>query len=141
MRYCAYRERTHQEVRSKLYELGLSSQSAEEAIVELIQQNMINEERFAQAYARGKFRDNKWGRQKIKRMLQSKMISPYCIQKALDEIDDQMYLQQLEQLTSAYMKKHRNMDLFLLRKRTAFHLIGKGYEGDLVWDAIKGSDD
>ena len=109
-------------------------------IADLIQRDMLNEERFAQAYARGKFRVNRWGRLKIRRMLQTKNISAFCIQSALSEIDDAQYIEQLERLAAAYMHKHRSMDAFTLRQRTAHYLMGKGYEGDLVWEAINGYD-
>ena len=52
--YCAYQERCHSEVRNKLYGFGLNSEEIETIISTLIQENFLNEERFALAYAGGK---------------------------------------------------------------------------------------
>ena len=59
--YCAYQERSQQEVRDKLYNYGLHSAEVEDVICELIGANFLNEERFANAYALGKFRIKQWG--------------------------------------------------------------------------------
>jgi regulatory protein len=61
MKYCAYQERCHQEVNQKLFDWGFLPEDRDEIIVRLIQENFINEERFARAYCRGKFRQNKMG--------------------------------------------------------------------------------
>ncbi len=59
---CAYQERCHQEMRNKLYEWGLYPDAVENILANLITENFLNEERFAKAYAGGKFRIKKWGR-------------------------------------------------------------------------------
>ena len=91
-KYCAYQERCHSEVRNKLYEWGLYQSVVEETIVSLIQDDFLNEERFAEAYARGKFRIKKWGRIKILAELNKRKISEYCKKKGLDQIDEGEYL-------------------------------------------------
>ena len=90
--YCAYQERSQQEVRSKLYEWGLWKEVVEEVIVKLINDNFLNEERFALAYAGGKFRIKKWGKIKIQQGLKLKGVSEYCIKKAFASIDYDDYL-------------------------------------------------
>ena len=82
-RWCAYQERSHQEVRDTLYEYGLYSKDVELLISRLIGDNFLNEERFAVAFAGGKFRQLGWGKIKIKYELQQKRVSTYCIKKAL----------------------------------------------------------
>src|SRR5690606_17889250 len=84
--YCAYQERSQQEVRDKLYSLGLRSADIEEIIADLIQNNFLNEERFAAAYAQGKFRMKSWGKLKIKQGLKLKRVSDKLIVKALNQI-------------------------------------------------------
>ena len=94
--FCAYRERTQQEVRDKLYSYGLHSDEVEEVIALLITENFISEERFSKAYAGGKFRINHWGRNKIKAGLQLKGISARCQEYALLEIDEEEYRHTME---------------------------------------------
>ena len=65
MKYCSYQERCHQEVNKKLYDWGFYKDDRDEIIVRLIEENFINEERFARAFTRGKFNIKKWGKQKI----------------------------------------------------------------------------
>src|SRR6478736_2106800 len=70
-RYCAYQERSHQEVKNKLYEFGLTTDEVDELLSKMITEGFLNEERFAKAFAGGKFRIKKWGRLKIVRELES----------------------------------------------------------------------
>src|SRR5438067_9022708 len=84
--YCAYQERSQQEVRDKLYEWGLHSNDVENVIIELIAANFLNEERFANAYACGKFNQKAWGKNKIKQGLKFKKVSDALIKKALNNI-------------------------------------------------------
>ena len=97
-KYCAYQERTQQEVREKLHAYGIFGDDAEEVICMLIEDNYINEERFAIAYAGGKFRIKKWGKVKIEKNLRQKGLSNYCINQGLAVIDHEEYTQTLEQL-------------------------------------------
>src|ERR1700753_2259928 len=85
--YCAYQERSQQEVRDKLYEWGLHQNAVENLIVQLIAGNFLNEERFANAYARGKFNQKGWGKIKIKQGLKFKKVPDVLIKKALQTID------------------------------------------------------
>ena len=81
--YCGYQERCHSEVISKLYDLGVYKNEHDEILSTLIQENYLNEERFAIQFVGGKFRLKHWGKIKIKYELKSKQISEYCIKKAL----------------------------------------------------------
>src|SRR4051812_72479 len=105
--FCAYQERTQQEVRDKLYGYGLHKDMAEELISKLISENFINEERFAKTYAGGKFRIKKWGRIKIKEALKAKGISEYCIKKGLLEIDPTEYTSALLSLIEKKSEKEK----------------------------------
>ena len=75
--FCAYQERCQKEVREKLKSLHTNSLEAEQIIAELIEENFLNEQRFASAFARGKFRIKKWGRKKIESKLKFKEVSHY----------------------------------------------------------------
>jgi regulatory protein len=138
-RFCAYQDRCHQEVRSKLIDLGIYGDSLEEIIANLIQDNFLNEERFARSYARGKFRIKQWGRNRIKKELFLRNISAYCIKKALEEIDEEHYVQTMDHLIEKRRTVIKEKNLFVLRGKIANYLIGKGYESHLAWERTKNS--
>jgi len=133
--YCAYQERTHQEVRDKLYSYGLYSDEVEEILTDLITENYVNEERFAKAFAGGKFRLKHWGKRKITYALQQKRVSSYCIDQALKEINDEEYEKKIKDLIN---KKSNELtgDNYMIKNKTAQFLIGKGYESEIVWPII-----
>src|SRR5690606_12644137 len=96
--YCAYQERCHNEVKDKLYGFGLHKNEVEKIISTLIEENYLNEERFAIQFAGGHFRTKSWGRVKIKYELKLRQVSDYCIKKALQQIEEEEYLKTLGKL-------------------------------------------
>ena len=138
LHYCQYQERCHQEVRNKLYELGCKTPEVELQIAELIEKNIVNEERFARAYARGKFRMNKWGRQKIRQQLRQRKISEYCIGKAFQEIDENEYESTIRKLVEKKCKVVPTSDREIMKakQRIYKYLIQKGFEADIIKDVI-----
>jgi len=136
MAFCSYQERTQEEVRTKLYGYGLNKDTVEEIIVKLIQENFLNEERFAKAYAGGKFRIKSWGRRKILEGLKHKNISEYCIRQALKEISEDDYLETLKRLLEKRNEKEKEQNAFKRKSKLAIYLIGKGYEQEMVWDLL-----
>lgn len=135
--FCAYQERCHHEVREKLYGFGLHTPDVDAIISDLIQENYLNEERFAIQFAGGKFRVKQWGRVKIRFELKQKQVSEYCIKKALSSIDEDDYLKTLEQLAQnklATLKKEKN--LFIRKKKLRDHLQQKGYESAMVLEIV-----
>ena len=136
--YCAYQERNHAEVKKKLYGFGLYKQEVEEMISKLIDENYLNEERYAMAYAGGKFRVNKWGKNKIMYEMKQKQISAYCIKKALAAITDEDYEKCLQKLASnklTLLKDEKNM--FAKKQKLQNYLVSKGYEFDWVGRVVK----
>jgi len=137
LHYCKYQERCHSEVRSKLYELGLRQTEVEQTISQLIETGVLNEERYARAYARGKFRMKQWGKEKIKQQLKLKKISDYCIRKAMTEIDGEEYASTLEKLSTKKLTELRADRSVLSRKSKLYrYLAQKGYEKDLILDIV-----
>lgn len=134
---CAYQERCQQEMRDKLYEWGLHSNDVENIIANLISDNFLNEERFAKAYAGGKFRIKKWGRIKIKIELKKRKISDYCIKKGMQEIDDADYIKTLKDIITKKLKENPKGKQQVRNYKAAQYAISRGYEGDLVWEEIK----
>jgi regulatory protein len=136
MAYCAYQERSQQQLRDKLYEYGLNPEEVENMIADMIGDNFINEERFAKTYAGGKFRMKQWGRYKIRQGLQQHKISDYCLRKGMAEIDPDEYYKTLKDLLSRKKSALKEKDLFTLKSKLSRYAISKGYEQDLVWEAI-----
>jgi len=135
--YCTYQERTQNEVRDRLKEWGVYADEAEEIIAELIQENFINEERFAKVYAGSKFRVKKWGKSKIQRALFLKQVSDYCISKGMAEIDEEEYKLVLQALIHKKMHALRGIEnRFERRRKVANYVIHKGYESALIWEII-----
>lgn len=135
--YCAYQERCQQEVRDKLYEWGLFPDEVEGIIAKLISDNFLNEERFAKAYAGGKFRIKKWGRIKIKLELKKRKISDYCIKQAMKEINEDAYYETLKQLIEKKSKDIKGGKEHIRDLKIANYIASRGFENDLIWEAIK----
>ncbi len=136
--YCRYQERCHAEVRNKLYELGATTPEVNEMMAELIEHGLLNEERFARAIARGKFRMKQWGRKKILQQLKQKQISEYCIKKAMTEIDEDEYEAVMRKLTTQKwneLKGEKNQPT--KKMKTMRYMLQKGYESDMVMEMIK----
>lgn len=137
---CAYQERCQQEMRDKLYEWGLHSNDVENIIADLISTNFLNEERFAKAFAGGKFRIKKWGKVKIKIELKKRKISDYCIRKGLEEIDDEAYISTLKDLLNKKLKEISKGKEHVRNYKAAQYALSRGFESDLVWDILKMED-
>lgn len=136
--YCAYSERCHEDVKGKLYSLGLYSKVVNEIIALLIEENFLNEERYAIAFAGGHFRLKKWGRIKIKMALKQKNISTYCIKKAIEEIEETDYEKTLQKLFYEKLKLLKGeKNSFLKKSKMQNYLIQKGYEGELITPLIR----
>lgn len=136
--YCSYQERCHAEVKEKLYSFGLYKQTVEECISQLIEENYLNEERFAIQFAGGKFRIKHWGRQKIKQTLKLKRVSDYCIRKAIQEIDEEQYSKTLSKLAAQKWRtiKGAGITRFVKTQKTTTYLLQKGFEPELIRRAI-----
>lgn len=134
--YCAYQERSHSEVTDKLYTLGIWKKDHGEIIAALIEENYLNEERFAIAFAGGKFRMNLWGRVKIKYALKQKQVSDYCINKALKQFGEDEYLKVLTELVNEKYASLKNEQYIVRKKKTMDYLIQRGYEPGLINEAM-----
>jgi len=139
--YCAYQERCHNEVLEKLSEWGIWGIDAQEILLTLIEQNYLNEERFAIAFAGGKFRVKHWGKVKIKLELKQRDISEYCLNKALNEISDQDYLHTLNEQIDKKWAETKDKNLLSKRAKVAKYVIGKGFEQDLIWNILRNKSD
>jgi len=136
-KYCAYQDRCHQEVLEKLYSYGVYKNDAQEIISQLIEEDYLNEERFALHYASGKFRMKQWGKMKIKYQLKQKNVSEYCIKKALLSIDKADYKKVLYKLADAKLatlKSEKN--IFIKKRKLQDFLLQRGFETELVREIV-----
>lgn len=134
--YCIYQERSHYEVQQKLYELGIRKAEQDEIIATLIEEDYLNEERFAKQFAGGKFRMKEWGRNKIYYALREKRVSEYNIKKGLKEIDDEEYKKVLNELAEKKYETLGDEQYLVRKKKTVDYLLQKGFEPDLVTKAL-----
>lgn len=137
--YCAYQDRCHNEVKEKAYSYGLRKTDVEELTAKLIEENCLDEERFARSFAGGKFRMKQWGRIKIKAELNKRKISAYCMAKALEEIDSKKYDDTLHKLAKKKWDsvKGPGVNHFVKMAKTRSYLLQKGYEPLLISHEIK----
>ena len=135
--YCGYQERCHAEVKEKLYSFGLYKQEVEEMLSTLIEENYLNEERFAQHFAGGKFRMKQWGRKRIEYELKQKQLSDYCIRKGLKEIDENDYRKTLGKLAEQKWDQLKEEDnIYNKRKKLSDYLVQKGYEYSYISEVV-----
>lgn len=130
--WCAYQERSQYDVRKKLYAFKLEPEAGEAIIAQLIEENFLNEERFAMAFAGGKFRIKHWGKQKIKIELQKHQVSDYCIKKALAALGDENYDKGLSVLVDKKLSQSKYTDRRKRYYSVLKYAISKGYESDKV---------
>lgn len=135
--FCAYQERTQQEVRKRLSELEVIGDEAEEMIVWLIENNYLNEERFARIFAGSKFRQKRWGRLKIRQELKMRGISEYCLKAGMSEIDDEDYIQTLAEILEKKSKEIKESNPLKRKQKLVSYALSKGFESDLVFDLVK----
>jgi len=134
--YCAYQERCLQEVQQKLRPFDLNDADNEWVIEQLIQENFLDELRFARTFCRSKFNYKKWGRNKIKYVLQTKGIDSSFIQKGLQEIDEHAYQDLLSELLEKKQESMKNAEPFHVKKKLYAYAISKGFEAELVRELI-----
>ena len=135
--YCVYQDRCHKEVEEKLYKMEMISEAKEIIILHLMEHNFLNEERFAQSFARGKFRIKKYGKVRITQELKFRNISAYNIKTALKEINEENYNTTLEALATHKWETTKETNFYKKKKKVVDFLLRKGYESNLIFEALK----
>ncbi len=138
--YCAYQERSQQEVRNKMYEWGVTGRIIEQVISQLISDNFLNEERFARTYALSKFRQKGWGKIKIKQGLKLKQVPDVLIKKSLQQIDMSDYYNTLSTLLQKKAAQITEKDAYKRRYKLQQYAMGRGYESGLITEVLKDSE-
>ena len=135
--YCAYQDRCHQEVSQKMYSFSLSTYEKEEIMVYLIDNNFLNEERFAQSFTRGKHNYKNWGKNRIINELKARNISSTIIKIALKEINDSLYLETFEELAEKHWNSISESNLMKKRKKFCDYFLRKGWENELIYEKVR----
>ena len=135
--YCAYQERCYKEVEQKLYDFQLSLSEREEIIIYLIENNYINEERFAQSFVRGKHNYKFWGKNRIVNELKFRNISSRIITIALKELPDATYIANFHVLAEKNWEQIKERKGPKKNKKFVDFLLRKGYETSLIYDKLK----
>ncbi|MBC8464705.1 MAG: RecX family transcriptional regulator, partial [Bacteroidetes bacterium] len=91
----------------------------------------------ARSFCRGKFKIKKWGRRKITFELKKKRVSAVCIAKGLEEIEEEEYLESLITLLHKKEVLVKDKNPFVRKKKMVDYMVRKGYESDLVWEAVR----
>lgn len=134
--YCAYQERCHKEVRNKLKEMKMIPEAVNKIMVHLIEQNYLNEERFAKAFVRGKFRIKKWGKNRLLKELKLREISKYSIESALKEIDLDEYYITLDELIQKRISQVKEPNIYKKKKKVIDYMLYRGWESNLVYEKL-----
>ena len=134
--YCAIMDRCQHQVFQKLQKYGVSEHHSHDILIELIQQDFLNEERFAKSYSSGRFKIKKWGKRKIFYKLSLLKVSKECINSGLLEINDEEYSETLNSLAEQKYLALKDKNLFVRKRKVANYLVSKGYESELVWNKI-----
>lgn len=136
-RYCSYQERSHQEVFQKLKSMNMIPQAIDDIIVSLINDNYLNETRFAKTFVRGKFNIKKWGRNRLQLELKKKNISKINIKLAISEIEDHEYIDTFHALAEKKWEQLEGQKPLVKKKKLADYLFYRGWESQLVYDKIR----
>jgi regulatory protein len=134
--YCSYQERCHKEVNQKLRTMNMIPEAVDHIIVHLLDTNFLNEERFAKAFARGKFRIKKWGKYRITQELKQKGITKNLITSALKDISDSDYLTTFNELAEKKAESIKETNIQKKKKKLADYLLYRGWESHLVYDKV-----
>lgn len=136
-RFCAYQERCSHEVKQKMKDLGADEKTTAKIIASLIEDEYLNDERFAKLFASGKFRIKRWGKNKIRAELRMKKISDNFISNALDAIDQEEYLKTIQHLIKRKAREVKNPELRIKNQKIVMFLLSRGFESELIWKVLK----
>jgi regulatory protein len=135
--YCAYQERCHEEVVTKLRGMHLESQEIDQLIVHLIEQNFLNEARFACSFARGKHRIKHWGKIRITNELKMRNINNTLIALALKEISAEEYSETFNALAERNWQSITEKNALKKRKKFCDYMLRRGFESNLIYEKVK----
>lgn len=135
--FCAYQERCHEEVVSKLWSMKMDPEEIDQIIVHLIEHNFLNEARFACSFARGKHRIKHWGKIRITNELKFRKIGQNLINLALKEITPDEYIATFDELAERNWKSITENNALKKRKKFCDYMLRRGFESNLIYDKVR----
>lgn len=135
--YCAYQERCHAEVKEKLYSFQVSQDEKDQVIVHLLDNNYLNEERFASIFTQSKLHQKKWGKKRITIELKARNISAFLITKSIKEIETNDYESMFEEVSNKHWDTITEKNTLKKRKKFCDYLLRKGWESERVYEKVK----
>lgn len=134
--YCAYQERCHKEVKDKLYSMQMIPQAVEQILGTLVSENYLNESRFAQQFAHGKFSIKHWGKLRITRELKARQVSDYDIRKALSGIDAATYKAKIAEISRKKWNQLDGISPQQKKQKLFQYLAYRGWETEHIYDQL-----
>jgi regulatory protein len=139
-KYCAYQERCVKDVTDKLRSFDIPQEAKDEILAYLLDNRFVDDERFAKAFVKGKINQSGWGLNKIRFHLIQKGIDKDIIDEALADTDEETYRQRLIEILKIKAKTVKAENDFDKKRKLAAYAMQKGFEADLVWEALKDLD-
>jgi regulatory protein len=140
MAYCAGKESCLSDVTQKLKSWGAEDSETEKILKQLVKEKFIDEERYASAFVKDKFRYNKWGRVKIGAALRQKNIPSDLISRAFESIDETAYLEALKTIISGHRRTIKAKNQYELKGKLLRYGLSKGFESHLLYDILNESE-
>ncbi len=141
MNLCSQREICPSEIESKLDSWGISGSDTGKILSLLVKENFINEERYASAFTRDKFKYNKWGKIKIAAHLRAKKISPAAISAGLESIDNDLYINALRTIIESHRRSVKAKNQYDLKAKLIRFGLSKGFESNLLYELLNEVDE
>ncbi|MCR5313965.1 MAG: RecX family transcriptional regulator [Bacteroidaceae bacterium] len=136
---CAAAEYCESDLRKKMQKWDMPEGAEDEVIQQLVKEHFLDEERYARAFVREKFKFNRWGRIKISLELKRKGIGNFVIEDALEEIPDGDNLETIKTLLSNKKKITKGKNDYDIRCKLIRFALSRGFsmdEIDKVIDSI-----
>ncbi|MCG8582213.1 MAG: RecX family transcriptional regulator [Bacteroidales bacterium] len=133
---CSRKEYCTGDIKKKLVNWELSEEEVEKAIEWLVSEKFIDDKRYAAYYVRDKFRFNGWGRIKIRYQLRGKQIASDIVDDALEQINEEEYLEMLAELLHSKKRSVKNKDTWQTKAALARFAQSRGFEPDVVFRKI-----
>lgn len=134
---CSSAEHCTADIREKLARWGVTEADSCTIIDRLVQERFIDEQRYAVAFVKDKFRFSGWGRIKMRYALQQKRIDGSDIDHALATLDEEQYNDRLLELLQAKSRSIRDDDPEARRAKLFRFAASRGFEPSLIFNALK----
>ena len=129
---CSTGEQCIFDIREKLLRWGIASDDIKQIIEKLIQGKFIDEDRYCKSFVNDKLRFNKWGKIKIIYALRQKGISSQNIDNAISCIDEEKYLETLQEIILSKRKSIKNDTPENVKAKLFRFAASRGFETECI---------